>query len=159
MIILQHDIDRFLSKIDKKGPNDCWLWTASINTSGYGHVRIDHTTKLAHILAWELVNGSVTEGKLILHKCDNKKCCNPKHLYEGTHSDNMRDRCERYKGNVGGGSRKNMFSISELNAIKLLVEKGFTQRSIANTFGVSQSYISFLSKGIRGSNIFEGVNI
>lgn len=84
---------RFLRKVDKKGPNDCWNWAASTAT-GYGKLTINHKTVLAHRVAWNLVNGPIPKDMLVLHKCDNSLCCNPNHLSIGTQKDNVRD-CSR----------------------------------------------------------------
>ena len=97
--------ERFWTKVNIKGPDDCWLWTACI-TKGYGRIgdRGDgdgkQVMKAAHRMAWELTHGPITNGLWALHKCDVTICCNPKHLYLGTHQDNMddkvsRDRCSR----------------------------------------------------------------
>jgi hypothetical protein len=88
--------ERFWSKIEIKGPNDCWNWKALLTDSGHGRFRIEDKLFQAHRVAWKLVNGSIPKGMQILHKCDNPSCCNPDHLYCGTHTDNMRDRNTRH---------------------------------------------------------------
>ena len=82
---------RFWAKVDKKGPDECWLWTASIKDKwGYGafmHMR-------AHQYSFMLHNGYVPtreSGKLIMHSCHNPICVNPAHLSEGTSKDNKAD--------------------------------------------------------------------
>ena len=92
--------ERFWSKINIKGPNDCWDWTAGLFSNGYGQFQFcEYKPRHAHVVAWELTNGNIPKGKLILHKCDNKKCCNPNHLYCGTYGDNVRDVENRGLGN------------------------------------------------------------
>ena len=71
------------------GPDACWLWTGYIDKDGYGRFKNTGTTWLA----WEYTNGS-RNGLHVLHNCpgrDNPACCNPKHLWLGTHQDNMAD--------------------------------------------------------------------
>lgn len=84
--------DRFWGKVDKKGPDNCWDWTASFANSGYGRFNYSATEYYAHRVAWILTNKQpIPKGMWILHKCNNKKCCNPNHIYMGTPADNERD--------------------------------------------------------------------
>lgn len=69
----------------------CWLWTKFTNSDGYGACKARGVAYLAHRLSWELHRGPVPEGKLVLHKCDTRACCNPSHLFLGDQFDNMRD--------------------------------------------------------------------
>ena len=75
-------------------PNDCWEWRGSLTKQGYGQVtRRDMKPKgwMAHRLAWVLAYGPIPKGLWVLHKCDNRPCINPLHLFLGTQSDNVRD--------------------------------------------------------------------
>lgn len=80
------DEKRFWNSVDIRGDDDCWNWK-SYNNNGYGKIGIVR----AHRFAYYTKNGSISEGLLVCHKCDNRLCCNPKHLHLGTHIDNMRD--------------------------------------------------------------------
>lgn len=87
---------RFWEKVDRKGPNDCWLWTAAKfkktdRQMGYGRFDGSGPFTYAHRSAWILTNGPIPDGKLVMHTCDVPLCCNPAHLKLGTHEDNMRD--------------------------------------------------------------------
>jgi len=90
-------LTRFWSRVDRRGPRDCWSWTAGCCTAGYGHFRLgsastgDRRKELSHRLAYELTKGPIPDGLKVLHECDNPPCCNPAHLFVGTHADNMRD--------------------------------------------------------------------
>ena len=88
------DTKRFWSKVDKKGPDECWNWIASITKSGYGKFYLNKSMG-SHRAAWILTYGDIPKDKWILHKCDNKRCCNPIHLYIGNGADNTKDRCNR----------------------------------------------------------------
>ena len=68
----------------------CWIWTRS-KTHGYGQLVYGGKRRKAHRFAWELANGPIPPDKWILHKCHNRYCCNPDHLYAGTPKDNVRD--------------------------------------------------------------------
>ena len=80
---------RFWAKVNKSG--GCWIWTAQ-NVNGYGRIRINKKLILAHRFVWEMVNGLIPKDLDVLHSCDNPSCVNPKHLWVGTHQDNMDDR-------------------------------------------------------------------
>lgn len=85
-------VERFWSKVDRRGPDECWPWKGSRNPDGYGSFSYQGRQARAHRMAWMLANGAVPEaGKLICHSCDNPPCCNPAHLWPGTPSDNMKD--------------------------------------------------------------------
>lgn len=80
---------RFWAKVDRRGPDDCWLWTASTNPKGYGWFRLGNKILLAHRVLWESVNGTIP-AKLWLdhrHTCP-KNCVNPGHLRLATNKQN-----------------------------------------------------------------------
>jgi hypothetical protein len=85
---------RFWSKVNLKGPNECWEWKANLR-KGYGMFRISNKIVSAHRVSWTMLRGDIPEGLLVLHKCNNEKCVNPNHLYLGTHGDNVTDMVAR----------------------------------------------------------------
>jgi hypothetical protein len=86
---------KLLSKIIVDEDTNCWLWQGAISGNNYGIMRADGIASSVHRLSWEAHNGLIPVGLSVLHKCDNKKCINPDHLYLGTHLDNSRDTTER----------------------------------------------------------------
>ena len=89
---------RFWPKMDKCAEDACWEWSAAKDNWGYGLFYGDSFTR-AHRMAWVLTNGPIPEGLCVLHACDNPPCCNPAHLWLGTHLDNARDRENKGRGN------------------------------------------------------------
>lgn len=71
----------------------CWNWKRAIGKSGYGIVRIaEHSSAVSvHRVSYSLWHPEVNITMCVCHHCDNKKCCNPDHLFLGTHRDNVRD--------------------------------------------------------------------
>ncbi|MBI5315856.1 MAG: HNH endonuclease [Nitrospirae bacterium] len=90
--------DRFWSKVAKGPPEDCWLWMGARLLTGYGVFSLGGSDG-AHRVAWMLTHGPIPPGRHICHHCDNPPCCNPAHLFCGTHLDNMRDRDRKGRGN------------------------------------------------------------
>lgn len=78
---------RFWAKVHK-GTN-CWEWTGSVDSSGYGTFRVGHSTVSAHRFAWEITSGPIPEGMEIDHECHNPRCVNTKHLRLATRKQNV----------------------------------------------------------------------
>lgn len=90
----------FWAQVDKT--NGCWLWTGSVNNWGYGRVKTTFTRERgAHRISWELHNGAIPKGLLVLHNCDTPRCVNPAHLRLGTDADNAADKAARLRSNHG----------------------------------------------------------
>jgi len=98
MVLNMQKLERLLGKLNKK-ENGCWEWKSTYLSNGYGLfywgiVDGKEKTVKASRASWILHNGPILNNLHVLHKCHNRKCCNPEHLYLGTHMDNMRDRDE-----------------------------------------------------------------
>lgn len=92
--------ERFWSKVNKRGPNECWPWNAARNKAGYGIIGWNKKVVEASRIAYILTYGD--PGKLhVLHSCDNRWCCNPAHLRSGTHQENMQDMVIRKRARNG----------------------------------------------------------
>lgn len=151
---------RFWSKVDKTpghGPQgDCWLWTGAPNSDGYGSLRIgsrrdgSRTGIKSHRLSYLLHYGNVPDGLQVLHRCDNPPCVNPDHLFLGTHTDNMRDRSAKGRGNHPTGERNAATRLSsrQVATIRERYAKGEVfQHQLAAEFGIAQTTVSAIVRG------------
>jgi hypothetical protein len=86
-------IERFWEKVNIRGEDDCWEWLNYKSPDGYGRTRYPNggnmtlTSRIVYILTF----GDVLDNMRVLHTCDNRGCCNPKHLFLGTQTDNIHD--------------------------------------------------------------------
>src|ERR1051326_5780839 len=100
----QKDIDRFWSKVDRRGPDECWPWLGGKTSDGYGRFKYGRCEYKAIRVAYYLQTGKLPDtGMSILHSCDFPACQNAAHLREGTTRENMKDRDER--GRTAKGDR------------------------------------------------------
>jgi hypothetical protein len=93
---------RFWSKVDKRGPDECWPWLASTQTFGYGRIwsgKPFNRLVGAHVASFLLNRGQISDGLCVLHRCiAHPWCTNPNHLYTGTKKDNAQDRERQCRG-------------------------------------------------------------
>src|SRR5688500_11941232 len=93
----------FWAMVDIRGPEDCWPWKGLVLSSNnpmlrYGYYSEGSKRVYAHRKAYELWYNEQLGDMQALHTCDNPPCCNGKHLFKGTHADNMRDMIAKKRG-------------------------------------------------------------
>src|SRR5712672_3540290 len=97
----------FWNKVNKNGSiqphcpelGQCWEWTAGCFTNKYGIKKWHGKKETAHRVSWIINYGEIPNGLWVLHKCDNRKCVRPDHLFLGTVQDNADDRERKHRGN------------------------------------------------------------
>lgn len=143
-------IERHFSKI-RKGV-DCWEWTARINKCGYGMMRLAQYHLVgAHRVAWAIANRQDPHGKMVLHSCNNRRCCNPDHLRLGDAADNVADMLNA--GTASNGDRSGeanpmaKLSPEDVAATVALIDQGLNNTQISDHFGVSHATISAIRTG------------
>ncbi len=147
-------IDRFWSKVEKGGPDECWPWIGrGVDRQGYAHIsgKAHNGHNLAHRRALELSGVDVPAAKDVLHSCDNPPCCNPAHLRTGDNEENVRDRESRgrRRGPFGESHPDAKLTDAQVEEIRRLGSTGeLLQREIAARFGISQTHVSGLLRGV-----------
>lgn len=143
--------ERFWEKVDVRGENECWEWKGAIDRLGYGNfssvIVNPGTGRLqdkAHRISWILTYGNIPDKICVCHKCDNRKCVNPNHLFLGTQIDNIKDMVQ--KGRQGGakGSQNGSSKLKEHQIVEIRqkLETGLSCCAIAKEYGVSNQLIN-----------------
>jgi hypothetical protein len=130
---------RFWSKVQKS--DDCWEWQGPRNWKGYGEHSVNCKAFKAHRYSWMLHYGEIPKGMQVCHRCDNRGCVRPDHLFVGTNSDNQRDAVTKGRG----PSAK--LSSEDVRLIRGLLDLRVSATEIAFRFGVSRSAIMRVKHG------------
>lgn len=126
--LTERDVERFWSKVDIRGPDDCWLWNAALTRNGYGQMWARGRIYKTHRLSFVIANGRLPEG-VTRHKCDVRSCVNPSHLEEGTVADNALDMCLR------GRQPSAILSVDDVVDIRARYAAGERIADIARDYG------------------------
>lgn len=157
---------RFWAKVDKNGPNGCWVWTAARNLGGYGRFALGfgNSQRMAtHVMLELCGRPRPSESSQALHHCDNPSCVNPDHLYWGGYSENVRDKMARRRcaPEKRRGIRNGMHTVPEarlkgarnpaakLNdaAVLSIIADTRPNKAIAADHGVTSSLVGQIKRG------------
>lgn len=135
--------------VDSGEQSECWEWDGRTGKDGYGKVMVSGKQWRAHRLMYKHEEGGA-EG-CVLHHCDNRRCCNPHHLYEGDREDNMRDCMERGNRRYVGakGEENGNATLSEGDVLEIVerVEEGESKGEVAEDYGVSRCSVYNITSG------------
>jgi len=149
--------ETFWARVNKGADDECWEWSGATNNTGYGTVGWYSCNYTAHrIAAW--LSGMVESPSRpahsrdkghVLHRCDNRRCCNPNHFMIGSYSDNQRDAyTKRRRTQPQGEAHTNAKLTNEQAAeVRRRYEAGEYQVPLAKEYGVSQRVISLIVRG------------
>lgn len=145
---------RFWSRVNRD--KECWEWMA-VKSHGYGTFHSNKGRRIASRYSWEFTHGSIPDGLFVLHRCDNRACVNPSHLFLGTHQDNMRDMVSKGRqrnGVVLGEDHPNSrLRADQVVVIRRRLEAGESQRWLAKEYGVSKPTIARAAFGITWKHV------
>jgi hypothetical protein len=133
----------------------CLEWVGIRTRNGYGRISVGkgdlRRQVLVHRLAYGLAYGEVPEGLLVCHKCDNRPCFRPSHLFLGTYGDNTRDCIAKGRRLVLSGVSHGMAKLSEdqVREIRALHAGGLAYAAIGNKFSITKSTVGRIIQGIR----------
>jgi hypothetical protein len=147
--IKKDPIDRFKEKYIVDPNTGCWNWQDTLLHNGYGRLQQNGKSIKAHRFAYEYYNGSIKEGYFICHSCNNRRCVNPKHLRQDTHSSNMIDMV------LSNNGKDQILSVDEVIEIKKALKHYYRGqiRDLAHFYKVSERQIYHIKNDSRWSHI------
>jgi len=145
------DPRRLLAKhFSTEKDSQCWTWTGSLMSSGYGQFWLKGKIMGAHRASYILHVGDIAEGNVIMHTCDKKLCINPSHLMQGTQQQNIDDMHK--KGRACVNEKHYLCKVTSEDVQKIKDDER-THQTIANSYGLSRSYVTQLKQGVRRGRI------
>lgn len=132
--------ERFCAQYIPEPNSGCWLWTGTVTRLGYGMIGDGGGLRSAHRVSYELHRGDIGNNH-VLHRCDNRCCVNPDHLFLGTHRENMADMRDKGRAPRAQGSAHHQAKLTERDVRNIRADRSDTDVLLAARFGVSPSTI------------------
>ena len=169
-LLIHNAHERIWSKIDRKGPDDCWLWLGSsvvhngdmiygclIERVGPRHLN-KHLKIPSHRLVYWLEHGPIPDGLVVRHRCtefghsNDGRCCNPRHLRVGTHADNAADKVVDGTSTTGEKNPTSYLTVEQVLDIRLLRDEGLQLKILAEKFETTHGNIDRIVRGLTWKN-------
>lgn len=131
-----------MKRIKVNDETGCWEIQGYLDKDGYGEV----SGRRAHRVAYELFIGEIPQGLLVCHKCDNRRCCNPDHLFLGTQKENVADMIRKGRKDPRYGERNTQNKLTEQEVLEIYYSTE-VQRIVALKYGIDQSTVSNIKTG------------
>mgnify|MGYP001568119767 CR=1 FL=1 len=143
-------VEKFWNKVDRSGEVDsCWVWMGARRSNGYGNFNAGNgKTASAHKLSFFLTTGDYPTDKNVLHRCDNRLCVNPAHLFLGTFADNSADMVAKKRSTYGERNPMSKLTERDVMAIRKEYSEGqVTHQYLADQYVVCRATIQLVTKG------------
>lgn len=135
----------FLRKVkDFCRDDECWAWIGAAKGNGYGHTTYRGRNMPAHRKSFLIFKGDIPDGFDVCHRCDNRWCVNPAHLFLGTRSENMADAMR--KGRTAGGHRKRLTE-RQVQEVRRRLNCGEQSSQIAEALNIHHGTVSQIKLG------------
>lgn len=158
-------VERFWSYVDVRSDDGCWEWQKTRAPNGYGRIYIGKKGYCASRWIYGVLHGPIPDEMQVCHRCDNRACVRPDHLFLGTRSDNMRDcaskgrnimqrkphlsslHLKRCRSNVKGERHGNAkLNAQDVLAIRARLKSGERAALVASDFGISEPYARAIAR-------------
>lgn len=163
-------VAQFWKRVVIRLPSQCWLYMGALYPKGYGAFRYNGKTSTAHRVSYIVTYGPVASDLVVMHTCDNRRCCNPAHLRVGTPADNVHDmhrksRAHPPKGenhwthrhpewlSCGEHNGSSELRTDDVLSIVLSHRQGVRQRILAERYGVGENHISAICTGRQWASV------
>lgn len=145
--LFKNDKDRILNNITIDENTGCWNWTKLKNHLGYGVCSYKNIGRGAHRVSYTIFVGEIPENMMVLHRCDNRACVNPEHLWIGTQDDNMKDMAQKGRSRKGKHYKVNRKKLTKPQTEKMVLLFGVKRyKEIAKMFSVSVGTVYSIKK-------------
>ena len=124
----------------------CWEWKLKVRNNGYARVTYKRKSWYAHRLSYLAFNGILDNSLDVCHSCDNRKCVNPAHLWQGTRKDNMQDAVEKGRQAKGDQLPQTKIHGETLKEVLKMAKGGVMYKDIAHKYNVTTSCIGRIAR-------------
>lgn len=149
-VFMNDAMKRIVARINLSS-SGCWEWSLKIRPNGYARVTYKRKSWYAHRLSYLAFNGFIDEDLDVCHTCDNRKCVNPSHLFQGTRKDNMQDAVSKGRQAAGNMLPQTKVFGSDLSDLLRMCRSGTSYKEIANIYNITPQNVGKIAikNGIR----------
>jgi hypothetical protein len=145
--------NRIENKVELVTESGCWIWMGSTTSRGYGQLIDDNKKYYAHRASYEAFVGEIPSGMYVCHRCDNRFCVNPSHLFVGTQKDNLQDMKIKGRSTRGEKNKQAKLTKHAVEAIKWGLKNGIKEKDLAENWGVCRQTINNIKNKKRWSHV------